>query len=81
MSSSDHPRAVHQNPSTHQPAIKLEVDQPGPAAWRGRGTAHNPGAGLCDVLHQGQPLSTHCCWDRDTGGQNSKKNNLSVYKY
>lgn len=77
VSGSDHPGAVHQDPSTHQTTIKLEVDQPGPAAWRSRRAAHDPGARLCDVLHRGQPLTTHCCSDTETPTVKKKcRNNL-----
>ncbi len=79
VSSGDHPRAVHQDPSTHQTTIQLEVDQPGPAARRSRRASHNPRARLCDVLHCGCPLTTHCCWDRQT--LMVKKNLLSVDRH
>lgn len=66
MSSGDHPRALHQDTSAHQTAIQLKVDQPGPAAQRCRGAADDSKARLGDVLCRGQPLTTHCCWDKDT---------------
>lgn len=66
MGSSHHPGAVHQHPSAHQASIQLQVDQPGPAARRSRGAAHNSGARLRDVLYCGRPLTTDCCLDRET---------------
>lgn len=69
MCSCDHPGTVHQDSSTHQSTVQLQIDQPGPAAWRSGRATHYPGTRLCDVLHRRQLSTTRCCKGRRDSNQ------------
>lgn len=59
--SSDDPRAVHQHTSTHQSPVQPQVYQPRPTARWGTRPSHDTRARLCQILHDGQTLTTHSC--------------------